>query len=240
MDNIITDGDTTTYLSRLFYATQKQNTTTSLRKTYLLKTLLSDGVTMTLSEPTFYYEIENNRKHQVQLPLNPTIMSQMPDPKYRNTEEVTYALFSVMYQAKLNYSNVVQNDSNNTRNNTNTQLTPTPTLNEEFIYNTTRLLQRLQDVAEARQRKGPERTLERMTKIINDYAMDSAATTRKRHIKDEPYVPTNINMTEVIDLDLYTPTPCPVKRTKVDDNSRPTHRPRTSVRDRLGPKPYHH
>ena len=235
MDNIVTNGDTTTYLSRLFYTTLKQNTTTSLKKTYLLKTILTDGVTMTLSEPTFYYEIENCRKHQVQLPLTPTIMSQMPDPKYRVTDNVTYALFSVMYKAKLDYTHLIDKYTQ-----TNKPSTP-ESLNQQFINNTTKLLQRLQDVAEARQRKGPERTLQRMTQIITDYANDTAQTSRKRTQQDEPYVPKDVNNIEIIDLDTYTPTPCPIKRIRIDDESRsrPIHRQRTSVRDRLGSRPYH-
>jgi hypothetical protein len=235
MDNIVTNGDTTTYLSRLFYTTLKQNTTTSLKKTYLLKTILNDGVTITLSDPTFYYEIENQRKHQVQLPLTPTIMSQMPDPKYRVTDNVTYALFSVMYKAKLDYTNLIDKYTQ-----TNKPSTP-ESLNQQFINNTTKLLQRLQDVAEARQRKGPERTLQRMTQIITDYANDTAQTSRKRTQQDEPYVPKDVNNIEIIDLDTYTPTPCPIKRIRIDDESRsrPIHRQRTSVRDRLGSRPYH-
>ena len=190
---------------------------------------------MTLSDPTFYYETENSRKHQVELPLTPTIMSQMPDPKYRQTDDVTFALFSVFYKAQLNYANVISNNNNNnhTNNNTNTQ-----TINEEFIYNTTKLLQRLQDVAEARQRKGPERTLERMTQIISDYAKESATSSRKRRLH-EPYIPKPKTNIEVIDIDLYTPTPCPVKRTRMDNDSGPIYRSRMSIKDRLGPKPYH-
>jgi len=233
MDNIITDGDTTTYLSRLFYTLQKQNTTTSLKKTYLLKTILDDGVTITLDEPTFYYEIENDRKHQVQLPLTPDIMSRMPDPRYRVTDNVTYALFSVMYKAKLHYNNIISNNKNNE------ELTPAA-INQEFFDNTKKLLQRLQDVAEARQRKGPERTLQRMTQIIADYARESVRTSRKRPQKPEPYVPTTTNNIEIIDLNTYTPTPCPVKRTRIDDTqqTRP-YKSRMSVKDRLGSKPYH-
>ena len=133
---------------------------------------------------------------------------------------------------------VIRNDNNNRTNNTTIQPTTTQTLNEEFISNTTKLLQRLQDVAEARQRKGPERTLERMTQIINDSAKESAASSRKPR-QHEPYVPKPTTTTEVIDIDLYTPTPCPIKRTRTDNNSRPIHRSRISIKDQLGPKPYH-